>query len=95
MNANIMTIPNAYGFGYDWSLFVETPNGVKNFYLGQDVKFCRRILGMQPSEVVNEIGSNDLRNPAVLKKLANFIIDKLGLNETEIDSLQSWELCCQ
>ncbi len=95
MESQVTFTPNGYGFGYDWSLNVTTHNSSKSFYLGQDVKFCRRVLGMEPSYVVQQIGDNDLRNEETQKKLGDFIIDTLGLTEVEIDTLQPWELCCQ
>ncbi len=95
MESQLTFQPNGYGFGYDWTLNVTTHNSSKSFYLGQDVKFCRRVLGMEPSYVVEQIGNNDLRNVETQKKLGDFIIDTLGLTEVEIDTLQPWELCCQ
>jgi hypothetical protein len=95
MDSQVTFTPNGYGFGYDWNLNVTTHNSSKSFYLGQDVKFCRRVLGMEPSYVVEQIGNNDLRNVETQKKLGDFIINTLGLSEQEIDTLESWELCCQ
>ena len=95
MESQVTFTPNGYGFGYDWNLIVTTQNSSKSFYLGQDVKFCKRVLGMEPSYVVQQIGDNDLRNEDTQKKLGDFIIDTLGLTEVEIDTLQPWELCCQ
>ena len=85
-----------YGFGHDWNLIVTNDKGDrKNFYLGQDSKFCNRVLGMTPRYVVEQIGDNDLRNVEVQKKLGNFIIETLELTEEQVFNLQSWELCCQ
>ena len=83
-------------FGYDWNLIVTNSKGErKNFYLGQDVKFCSRVLGMSTKEVVNRIGDNDLRNVETQKKLGNFILECLVMDENEIENLETWELCCQ
>ena len=82
-------------FGHDWNLIVETDNGVKNFYLGQDVKFCSRVLGLTPRDIVNEIGTGDFRNEENLKLLGNFISEQLGLVDEQVQELQTWELCCQ
>ncbi len=93
INVILNTTPNAYGFGRDWYLNVETNNGVKEFRLGQDVKVCSRLLGMTPKEVTTEIGSNDLRRKTTRKKLAEFILYKIGIcYEEELDTLQPWEL---
>lgn len=83
-------------FGYDWNLIVTNSKGErKNFYLGQDVKFCSRVLGMSTKEVVNRIGDNDLRNVETQKKLGDFILECLVMDENEIENLETWELCCQ
>lgn len=87
----IETTRNAYGFGHDWTLV--TKHG--NFYLGQDSKFCSRVLGMRGSDVAQAIGSNDLRNDTTRRKLAAFILQSLGLDESTLQDVQPWELCCQ
>jgi hypothetical protein len=88
---------NGYGFPvHNWNLIVETHHGVKNFFLGQDVKFCSRVLGMSPRYIVEQIGSNDFGNEETLEKLGNFICETLGLTEDEqVSELEPWELCCQ
>jgi hypothetical protein len=91
MKPIIVVTPNGYGFGHDWSLVVKG----RSFYLGQDAKFCQRVLGMRGSEVADAIGSNDLSKDTTRRRLAAFIIQSLGLDQEQIESLQSWELCCQ
>lgn len=96
MNVTLTTQQGAYGFGNDWSLHYESDNGTKkSFYLGQDVKFCSRVLGMSPAYIVQEIGDNDLRNEDTRKRLAEFIVDTLDLTDEQLSGLQPWELCCQ
>lgn len=85
----IETTPNAYGFGHDWTLVVKK----KSFYLGQDVKFCQRVLGMSPSYVAENIGTNDLRSDSARRKLAKFIVQSLGIDD--FSKVEPWELCCQ
>jgi hypothetical protein len=81
-----------YGFGHDWALVV----GEKRFYLGQDVKFCTRVLGMQPSDVVARIGTREIGEGEVgNKRLAKFILSELGLTKKDIKKLNTWELCAQ
>ena len=94
MESRIVVTPRG-DFGHDWNLIVETNDGVKNFYLGQDVKFCSRVLGLTPRDIVNEIGTGDFRNEENLKLLGNFISEQLGLVEESVNELESWELCCQ
>jgi len=86
-----ITISSSYGFDFNWTLHVFG----KSFYLGQDVKFCQRVLGMDPSYVVEQIGSNDLRKEETRNKLGEFIYDTLNLNEELINNMDEWELCCQ
>ena len=80
-----------YGFGTDWTLNYYG----KDFFLGQDVKFCTRVLGMSPSYIVNEIGSNDLSKVTTRKKLARLIVSELGLTRNNIRELNAWQLCAQ
>ena len=82
-------------FGFDWNLVVTIKNVTKRFYLGQDVKFCSRVLGMTTREVVDRIGDNDLRKVETQKKLGNFILNVLNLSEENVLNFESWELCCQ
>lgn len=87
-----------YGFGKIWILIVEFAKSKKmrRFWLGQDVKFCNRVLGMEVSDVVKSIGTNNINEgTAGNRKLAKFIINTLELTEEAIDSLQDWELACQ
>ena len=94
MESRVVVTPRG-DFGHDWNLIVETDNGVRNFYLGQDVKFCSRVLGLTPRDIVNEIGTGDFRNEENLKRLGNFISEQLGLVDESVEQLESWELCCQ
>jgi len=80
---------------HNWTLNITTKKETKNFYLGQDVKFCSRVLGMNPSYIVEQIGGSDLRIPKIQKALGKFIVEHLELTDKKIDNLQPWELCCQ
>ena len=95
MTSTISFQPNGYGFGYDWTLHVTTQNGTKSFFLGQDVKFCKRVLGIEPRDIVNQIGDNDLRKEETRQKLGEFILDSLDVTEDMIDNFEPWSLCCQ
>ena len=83
-------ITSNYGFDHNWTLIVKN----KSFYLGQDVKFCHRILGMSPREIVQQIGSANIQEEKVNSKLARFIVKKLGGTKAIIN-LQPWELCAE
>ena len=92
MKATIKITRGSYGFGHDWTLEVE---GVKSFYLGQDVKFCSRVLGMSPSYIVAQIGSNDLGEETTRTRLAKFILDSLCLSKAVLFKQESWSLCAE
>lgn len=79
----------AYGFGHEWTLEAYG----KQYYLGQDVKFCSRVLGLAPSTVVTNIGSPEIYKPSVNKKLAIFICKELGI--TRKTNINPWDLCAQ
>ena len=91
MQNTIVVTQGAYGFGHEWTLKAFG----KSFFLGQDVKFCSRILGLSPREVVQEVGTNRFDTEEGLTKLADFIVDKLELTEEAAKGLETWELCAQ
>jgi hypothetical protein len=79
----------SYGFGHEWTLEAYG----KKYYLGQDVKFCSRVLGVSPSTVVAHIGSPEIEVPAVNNRLAKFICNELGI--TRKTNINAWDLCAQ
>jgi len=79
----------SYGFGHEWTLEAYG----KQYYLGQDVKFCSRVLEMEPSYIVKQIGSPEIEMPAVNNKLAKFICNELGV--TRKTNINAWDLCAQ
>lgn len=83
-------ISSNYGFDHNWTLMIKN----KSFYLGQDVKFCHRVLGMSPSYIVQQIGSAHIQDEKVNRKLAKFIVKQLGGTKAIIN-LQPWELCAE
>lgn len=87
-----IVITQHYGFAHYWTLIYRN----KRYHLGQDVKFCNRVLQMHPSDVVRSIGDNDLSNEKTNKKLARFIVQTLK-SQYSIDfkNLQTWELCAE
>ena len=99
MNAEIKVSSINYGgfIQHDWNLIIQNNKGEqRNFYLGQDVKFCSRILGLQPKEVISAIGSADIEDIEVAKRLGNFIVEHLELEEDVVFNVyQDWDLCCQ
>jgi len=92
----IIKINSNYGFDHNWTLHIELNGERKSFYLGQDVKFCNRVLGMTPRDVVQAIGTAEIDKPMGNKKLAMFIVKTL--KETHLinfKNLQPWELCAE
>jgi len=82
-------------FYYVWSLVIVTEKGTKTFYLGQDEKFCQRVLGLSCAEVARSIETNKIAEGSVGNtKLANFICDALQLDEENIETIEPWELAC-
>jgi hypothetical protein len=95
MNAEIKISSN-YGFDHNWTLIVSTAKKTKSFYLGQDVKFCSRVLEMDTAYVVKQIGTREIDNgTSGNKKLAKFICKELGLNGRNIDKIEPWGLCAE
>ena len=89
-------ISSAYGFDYQWTLVVSTKTKTKSFYLGQDVKFCSRVLGMEPAYIIQQIGTREVEEGTPgNKKLAQFICKELKLNGRNIDKIEPWGLCAQ
>lgn len=89
-------ITSSYGFDHNWTLVVSTAKKEKSFYLGQDVKFCNRVLGMEPSYIIEQIGTREIdENTIGNKKLAAFICKQLKLNGRNISKIEPWELCAQ
>ena len=97
MNSKVVVSRNDYGGFVEHIWTLEVSNGVetKSFLLGQDVKFCSRVLGMSPKYIVEQIGDNDFDNEETLVKLGNFIVEVLELDEEKVFELQDWDLCCQ
>ena len=83
-------ISSNYGFDHNWTLLINN----KSFYLGQDVKFCHRVLGMEPRYIVEQIGSANIQDEKVNRKLARFIVKQLGGTKA-ITNLQPWALCAE
>ena len=89
-------VTSAYGFDRNWTLVVSTAKKTKSFYLGQDVKFCSRVLGMEPSYIIEQIGTREVDEGTIgNKKLAKFICEQLNLNGRNISKIEPWGLCAQ
>jgi hypothetical protein len=85
-----IVITQHYGFAHYWTLIYRN----KRYHLGQDVKFCNRVLNMLPRDVVKAIGDNDLSNEKTNRKLARFIVSTLKERHLiNFKNLQTWELC--
>jgi hypothetical protein len=95
-----LSISSQYGFDRNWMLEKvkirpdKTEIVVKQWYLGQDVKFCTRVLGCDPSYVADRVG-RDLSDKKTRKRLIQFILDTLELDSKKLNNLETWELCAQ
>ena len=87
----VIITSGAYGFGHEWMLVAYG----HNFFLGQDVKFCSRVLGMSPVEIVGRIGSPCIEEDDVNKRLAQLICDELGVTKSNVKDIERWSLCAQ
>lgn len=95
MKAEIKLESN-YGFGMNWILVCSTPKITKTFWLGQDVKFCNRVLGMGTDYVVKAIGTRNIDEGTVgNRRLARYICDRLEINGNNIKRIPAWGLACQ
>ncbi len=73
-----------------------TYNILKIWMLGQDVKVCSRTLGMDAQTIISEANLTDRLGSEEDKiKLANFIMNRLKLDEQKLEELQGWELSCE
>jgi hypothetical protein len=87
----IIQITSNYGFDHNWTLHMEMKGERKSFYLGQDVKFCTRVLQMTPSKLVEAIGTADIQSEKGNRALAKFIVRTLKPTK----HTQPWELCAE
>jgi hypothetical protein len=81
----------SYGFGRTWTLCAYG----KKFYLGQDSKFCHRVLGMDANYIASQIGSKDLSLKKTRANLARFICQELGVTRKSVNSIDQWGLCAE
>ena len=88
--AQIILSAGPYGFGRTWQLKAFG----KLFYLGQDAKVCSRLLGLEPSEVINLIRGNNISDDHINNNLAVLIINTLELTAESAKDLESWALAC-
>ena len=97
IQGQVIFTEGSYGFGHEWNLIVTNDEGNrKNFYLGQDSKFCNRVLGMEPRYIVQQIGTGEIDHGTLgNKKLAKFICKELNLNGRNINKIEPWGLCAE
>ena len=87
----IIVTNGSYGFGKNWTLQAYG----KEFWLGQDVKVCKRALGMEPKDVIAEIGTAEIERPSGNKKLARLICKVAGINRSNVGEFQPWSLAVE
>jgi hypothetical protein len=98
MKATILVSAGPYGFGKTWTLQVETKTRTKQFFLGQDVKVCSRLLQMDSRSVVQAIGTNVLDDRGC-KKLAKFILSTIKerhlITTAKLMNMEPWALAVE
>ena len=90
-----LKVTSNYGFDHSWSLVVEARGKRSNFFLGQDVKFCSRVLGYTPRQVINETGISDLRTEENRNKLGRWIARQLGINGNNHSKFEAWSFSAE
>jgi hypothetical protein len=80
-------ITQHYGFAHYWTLIYRN----KRFHLGQDIKVCKRLLQMEPRQVMSEIGTSNIGTIKGNKALARFIVKTLK-EKHNFKDLQTWDL---
>jgi hypothetical protein len=64
----------------------------RKFYLGQDVKFCDRVLNIAPRDLVKQIGSNHIYRKKINLRLARFICKELNINRSTVKQIHAWQI---
>jgi len=80
---------------HHWTLVQKVNGETRSWHLGQDVKFCSRVLGMETGYVARCIGDNDLRNPRTRRRLASFILAQLNMTSRDLRNTAPWQLCAE
>jgi hypothetical protein len=90
--------PEPYYFGtHRWMLnvvFGRKNKKTKRFFLGQDVKFCSRVLGYEIEDLFDDLKIKKW-NQKSSQKLGNFIIRELELTSKILNNLNEWELSAE
>ena len=96
MKVSILITTGSYGFGHNWALVCKTAKKERVFYLGQDEKVCRRVLGLTPRGVVDKIGTREIEEGKRGNvKLAKLIAEHYGLNGHNINKIEAWQLSAE
>ena len=93
-----LTDENYYFGTKRWYLKLELGRKVKRFktfMLGQDVKFCSRVLGCSYDDLLNHLNIKKIETDREKKKVGNFIFRELELNSKIIKELNPWSLSCE
>lgn len=90
--------------GHDWMLYIPCTkkSNPRRLYLGQDVRFIRRMLGMSTEDFIREVACRmrSLQRPLnmcsarVRQAIAALIIEKAG-GLRAVRKMEAWELCAQ
>lgn len=91
-----ITFSSSYGFDHNWTLSFDINDKHYSYYLGQDVKFCQRVLGMTTRQVIDKVDglTGNIKKPEENLLLAQFIVDHLAILDN-IDTANPWDYCAQ
>lgn len=77
-----------------WTLIVESNKRVYAFSLGQDIKFCKRVLRIEPQALVTMLGTNNLlEGTDGNKRLANVICAVMDITPSRIRHIPKQSFC--
>jgi len=84
----LTTVPNAYGFGRDYTLIIQdTKSGVvRRFWMGQDAKVFSRVLGIRMEDAVDYYSekAKSKEFDKVQKYIAEDILKAVAYNDVDV-----------
>ena len=82
-------ITTHYGFVRNWTLQCYG----KQFFLGQDIKFCTRVLGLHPKDIVDAIGTREIMSRKGNLALSRYIRTELGITRKNVSKIHTGQFC--
>lgn len=77
-----------------WTLRVVTKIKTYNFYLGNDIRFCTKVLKIQPQHLVNMLQTNQIQEGTEANiKLAKLICLLMDIDNRSVRTIPSKTFC--